>query len=272
MKIRVEKMEKQPVMIIKNPDYSFQKLTEIRDYKIVKHNDLIQKSRFHLSLLEQKIILYLISKIKPGDIEIKEHVFRIQDFFKVCGLVNSGENYKIIKSALLSLRNRGMWVTMTDGVEVTMSWLDKVMMYRNSGTVMIKIDDMLKPYLLQLKENFTQYELLYTLAMQSQYSLRLYEILKSYEFRKRISYDVEALKRTLSAEKYTLFGDFKRRVLDIALREINDLSDITVSYALIKKNRKYVGVDFIIALKKDLDERMATWKRIYDKVEPPVTP
>jgi len=260
-------MKPQPVSVIKNPDHSNFNLTEIREYKVVKHNDLIQRSRFQLSLLEQKIILYLISKIKPSDMEIKEHVFKIDDFFKACGFVNSGENYKIIKQAILSLRNRGMWVTLANGTEITISWIEKAMINRKNGSVTIKIDDLLKPYLLQLKENFTQYELLYTLAMQSQYSPRLYEILKSHEYKKSISYDLEELKRTMSAENYNLFGDFRRRVLDIAVREINELSDIAVTYELVKKERKYVGIKFAIKMKNDIDERIATWKKIYSKVE-----
>ena len=42
-------------------------ISEIRNQRVIKSNDLIQKSRFHLSLQEQKIILYLISKVKPND-------------------------------------------------------------------------------------------------------------------------------------------------------------------------------------------------------------
>ena len=58
---------------------------EMRSYKIVKSNDLIQKSRFQLSLQEQKIILYLISKIKPTDMEFNEYTFEIYDFLKSVG-------------------------------------------------------------------------------------------------------------------------------------------------------------------------------------------
>jgi plasmid replication initiation protein len=238
-------------------------LTEIRSYKVVKANDLIQKSRFDLQLQEQKIILYLISKIKPEDMELKEHIFEIQDFCKVCGLApDNGANYIYIKQTLKDLRDKSIWIMLENGKERTLSWFDYVEMDKNSGAVTIKISDMMKPYLLHLKDRFTQYELLYTLAMNSQYSLRLYELLKSYEFQNKKVFDIDELKLRLSAENYARFPDFKRNVLDIALREINNLSDITVKYGIIKEGRRFAKVEFSMKLKKDLTERLKTWAKI----------
>jgi len=199
-------------MAIKSKDE--RKITEIRNYKVVKANELIQKSRYNLQVQEQKIILYLISKIKPENMDLKEHLFEIKDFCKICGLDDtSGANYKYIKQTLKDLRDKSIWLKLENGAETTLAWIDKVTIFENSGTVIVKIDDMMKPYLLQLKEHFTQYELLYTLGMKSQYSIRLYELLKSYEFQHEKLFEIEELKIRLSAETYNRFPDFKRRVL-----------------------------------------------------------
>ena len=239
------------------------KLLELRSHMVVKGNDLIQNSRFNLQLQEQKIILYLISKIKPDDIELKEYVFEILEFCQVCGLdADNGTNYRNIRQTLKDLRDKSLWVTLQDGSETTLAWIDRVTMNRNSGTVKIKIDDMMKPYLLQLRERFTQYELMYTLGMKSQYSLRLYELMKSYEFQHGKVFDIEDLKVRLSAVNYARYPDFKRKVLDIAMREINSLTDINVTYEIIKESRRYAKIMFAIKLKKDLDTRMETWKNI----------
>ena len=240
-----------------------EEIIQLRNYKIVKANDIIQKSRFNLQLQEQKIILYLISKIKPEDMELKEHIFRIKDFCKVCGLDNdSGKNYMNIKQTLKDLRDKSIWITLENSRERTLSWLDYVEMDKNDGSVTIKISDMMKPYLLQLKERYTQYELLYTLAMRSQYSIRIYELLKSYECQRGKIFDIDDLKKILFAEKYKLFGDFKRKVLNIAMREINELSDISVTYGVIKESRRFAKIEFIIKTKKNLDEKMTTWVKI----------
>ena len=245
------------------------KMMELRNYKVVKSNDLIQKSRFNLSLQEQKIILYLISKVKPEDTELKEYIFEIRDFCKICGLeTDSGKNYKDIKQTLKSLRDKSIWITLEDGSETTLSWIDKITINKNNGSIKIKIDDMMKPYLIHLQRHFTSYELLYTLAMRSQYSIRLYEILKSYAYKKNKIFDIEDLKRTLSAENYTRFPDFKRYVLDIAVREMNEFSDLAIAYELIKESRRYAKINFSIQIKKNMQDRMQTWARIDEIINP----
>jgi len=241
-------------------------ISGLRSYKIVKANDIIQKSRFSLQLQEQKIILYLISKIKPEDMELKEHNFQIRDFCKVCGLdFDSGTNYKNIRQTLKNLRDKSIWVTLDNGRERTLSWFDYIEMDKFNGAVTIKISDMMKPYLLQLQEHYTQYELLYTLAMKSQYSLRLYELLKSYEYQRKKIFDIDDLKKLLSAEKYTRFPDFKRYVLDSSIREINELSDLIVTYDIIKESRRFAQIEFMMNIKKNMTDRAKAWSNI-DKI------
>jgi len=244
------------------------KTRETRSYQVVKANELIQKSRFTLKVQEQKIILYLISKIKPEDMELKEHSFEIRDFCTICGLdIEGGSTYAYIKQTLKDLRDKSIWITLADGSETTLSWFDYITIKKNTGVVLIKISDRMKPYLIQLKQQYTQYELLYILAMKSQYSLRLYEILKSYEnFHKKI-FEIDDLKKKLSAEHYTLFADFQRNVIDIAIREINDLSDINVSYKIIKESRRFTKIEFKIEIEKDITERVKTWARIEEVLD-----
>ena len=246
-----------------------QKMLQLRDYKVVKSNDLIQKSRFQLALQEQKIILYMISKIKPEDEDFILQDFSVAEFCKVCGIDStSGGNYKYVKDTIKSLADKSLWLTLDSGTETLVRWINKAWINKKSGIVKIRLDDDMKPYLLQLQERFTQYELLYTLAMRSQYSIRLYELLKSYEYQHRKIFDIEDLKRILSAENYNRFPDFKRKVLDISLREINDLSDLNATYEIIKEGRRYAKLEFSMRLKKDMSERLQTWARIDEVINP----
>jgi len=226
-----------------------------RGYLVIKRNDLIQKSRHRMDLQEQKVILFLISKVKPHDKNFTEQVFSISEFCEVCGLDNkSGGNYSCIKKTLQSIRDRSIWITLDDGSETTLAWINRVHIEKHSGIVQLKLDEMLKPYLLELQENFTQYELLNILTMQSQYSIRLYELLKSYEYRKIISFEIDELKHMLFAENYQLHNDFKKRVIDIAIREINALTDISVTYEFIKVGRKFSQISFTICHKYMLEK------------------
>jgi plasmid replication initiation protein len=126
----------------------------------------------------------------------------------------------------------------------------------------MRLDNDMKPYLLELKKHFTAYSLYYTLAMKSKYSIRIYELLKSYEFVSEYIFKIESLKKMLDAEKYKLYADFRVKVIDVAVREINEFSDITVTYAIEKQGRKFEKIVFKINQKKDIDERLETLKKI----------
>ena len=247
-------------------------LTQLREYKVVKSNELIQKSRFNLSTQEQKIVLYLISKIKPEDTELHEYEFSIVEFCKICGIdYENGKNYGNIKRTIKELNDKSIWVTLEDGTETTIRWIERPYINRNSGIIKIKLDELMKPYLLQLQQQFTQYELIYTLPMKSQYAIRFYELLKSYEWRRQLELEIEDIKRALHAEHYDRFYDFKRKVLEVAMREIDKYSDLNVDYTLKKTGKQFTSIVFRISSKKDMMERFVTWQNINSQISPQKT-
>jgi plasmid replication initiation protein len=201
-----------------------------REYEVVKANTLVQRSKFYLTTQEQKIILYLVSKIKPNDEEFKLYEFSIHEFCNVCEIdYDNGKNYKNIKETLRLLADKSIWVTLDDGRETILRWVERPYIEPQSGIIQIKLDNLMMPYLMQLRDNYTKYSLYFVLAMKSQYSIRLYELLKSYEFRGGCEFDIDDFKKKMGAEKYKQHNDFKRNVLDIAIKEINGHSDISVS-------------------------------------------
>lgn len=249
-------------------------ISTIRDYKIDKANDLIQKTRHNLTTQEQKVLLYLITKIKPDDSESKLYEFKIQEFCTICGIdATSGKNYINLKNSIKRLADKSFWAIIDDkGTETVLRWIDRPFINAHSGTIKIKLDELMKPYLLQLRERFTQFSLYYTLAMKSQYSIRLYELLKSYENPSDWTFTIDELKKLLFAETYDRYADFKRKVLDIAMREINDYSDISVTYKLEKQGRKFHQIKFIVKFKKALDDRLKTWEKVDGVISPDKKP
>jgi len=241
----------------------------LREYKVVKHNNLIQRSRYELSTQEQKIILYLITKIKPGDSELDLYEFNIKDFCEICGIAETnGKNYINLKKTISALTEKVIWVTLDNGKETIVRWIERPYIDRRSGTIEIKLDELMRPYLLELKEHFTTYSLYYTLAMKSKYSIRIYELLKSYENLSEYTFGIDELKKQLSAEKYETYKDFRVNVLDTASKEINDFSDITVTYTVEKKGQKIDKINFRIKPKKDIKERVETFKKIEKRITP----
>lgn len=234
------------------------KYLELRHNTVVKANELIQKSRFSLSLQQQKVVLYLISQITPQDEDFKLYEFSIVEFCKVCGIdYSNGKNYADLKEAIKEIADKSIWVKLDNGKETLLRWIEKPYLDEHSGTIQIKLDKDMKPFLLQLKENFTQYELLWTLNFKSKYSIRFYELVKSIHYHDLDTYsrefDLDELRRILGAETYKTYQTFKVRVLEPAIQEINSYSDKNVIYLPIKCGRAVKRIKLTISSKDTMD-------------------
>lgn len=229
-----------------------------REFNVTKTNELIQNGRFDLSLMEQRIILVLIQKIMPNDKEFQVYEFSIKNFCDVCGIENRNcKSYINCKNAIKSLRDKSFWIK-KDKKEYLCSWISKAVLEEDSGIIEIELDKDLRPYLLELKKNFTSYSLFYILGMKSKYSIRVYEILKLYQYGNKITYDVENLKYMLSASNYKKLSDFKRFVLEPAVNEINNYTDISVEYSVSKDGKKIQCINFFIE-EKEQTEVIKAW-------------
>ncbi len=261
-------------------EYEREALDKQRYYHVVKGNELVQKSRYELSLPEQKTIAYICSMIKPVDVTDSvqgipyqlEYEFNIREYCKVCGFdYDNGKNYADIKATLKHLRDKSMWLTMENGSETLVGWLSRVTVNKQSGIVKIKLDDILVPFLFDLGQRFTEYRLIQILGMKSAYSVRIYELLKSYAYQKSKTFGLDELKRLLMVdgiESYNRFPDFRRYVLEIAVKEINKLTDLNVSYEAIKKGRKVDKLKFRIETKESIPQlfaRLETGKILDEK-------
>lgn len=222
-----------------------------RDMSVYKRDDMIQKSRFELTVQEQRCILYAISKIKPDDHVFQEYTFELKDFYILCGLQK--ESYTELKNTLLELKKKSWWMSTGDGEESTVSWFNKVRTNQRSGKVTIRFDDDMMPYLLQLAEQgtfYTSYNLRYVLPMKSQFSPRLYELLKSYQKNNREwFFDLEELKYCMNCQNYKRWPDFRRFALEPAIKEINEFTDINIAYDVQKEGKKVTRVVFYMANK-----------------------
>lgn len=249
-----------------------------RDYIVAKSNVLVQKNRYDLSVPEQRTIAYICSMIKPIEAIDRangvpfqlEYEFNIRDYCKVCNIdYDQGKNYNDIKAILKGLRDKSMWLTLPNGSETTVGWLAKCTTNKRSGLAHIKLDEDLVPYLFDLQEKFLSYGLRNILCMKSQYSIRLYELLKSYMLQHSKKFTIEELKKLLMVEdvkSYDRFPDFRRYVIEPATKEIKEYTDITVSYRTITKGRKVTALEFFIK-KKERDEAYKCYRKTCDLLD-----
>lgn len=232
---------------------------ELRNKTVTKANELIQKSRFNLTLQQQKIVLYLIAQINPFDEDFKLYEFSIVDFCRVCGIdESSGKNYKDLKQAIKDIADKSLWVEL-QGKETLLRWIEKPYINKEQGTIEIRLDKDMKPFLLQLKQNFTRYELLWTLRFKSKYTTRLYELIKSIHYDELRTYTreytLDEIRRLLGAENYKTYQSLKARAIMPAVEEINRYSDKNLSYEPIKRGKAVVKIAFTIS-SKDVIERL----------------
>ena len=158
----------------------------------------------------------------------------------------NGKNYQNIKVALKRLADNSFWIEEDDD-ELLFQWINTPRIKKKSGKVIIKISDDVMPYLYNLQEKFTSYELYQILALKGSHSIALYELFKSYLFRKSVKFSIDDIKKYLSLEdKYKEYKEFRRRVIEPAVKEINEYTDLQVEWEPIKKGRTYVGIHFKI--------------------------
>jgi plasmid replication initiation protein len=188
-----------------------------------------------------------------NDIELLEYDFDIKEFCEVCG-IDYFTNLSQLKDTIKTLRDKSIWVTLPNGAETTLSWIEKPYLYKNTGKIIIKLDKDMLPYLIQVKENFTKYELIAILALKSKFSLRLYELFKSYEYLGKFEISLDELRKMLMIEnEYPKFYDFRRYVLDRAIEEITTYTDLEVSYDVTKDGRRISGIVFTISKAPNFD-------------------
>lgn len=225
-------------------------LWEDRNQLVSKSNTLVRKARYSLTAQQQKIILYMVSRIKPGAEDFDTYEFDLKDMCMLFGITNNGKNYANFKRNIEALVKKTFWIE-TERSDYLIQWVNEVELRKGDATVRLRFDSRLKPYLLDLRDNFTAYPVENILCMESGYSIRLYEILKSYAYIGEYEDTIEHLKELLASADYDRFNNFKVKVLEVACNEINLYTDIEVSYKPIRTSRTITGIKFSIRKKEN---------------------
>lgn len=234
---------------------------------VVKGNPLIQSSTQSFSLLQYKVLLYLISKIKPTDNDKTQYVFNIKDFCRVCNLDTTKSRTYIhyVKEIIRDIMSYTIEIKLDDGSDYITHWIQKCRVHPD-GNYRIQFDSSLSPFLFRMSEFYTQYRLDNVLPMRSKYGLRLYELLVSYHnMAREYTFPLDDLRQRLDAEKYKTFADFRVNVLEPALKDINEVSDLKVEYNTIKTGRKITSIRFtfdIVHQEEEVYRRIERQKRL----------
>ena len=225
---------------------------------VVKDNRLIEAS-YKLSEAEQRIMLMAIAWARENvtDELTTDTWIELQarDYISIFS-TDMHNAYKQLKVAVRTLASRKLTVEVTDPITglpaiLEADWVTNALYVEKAGIIRINFGSIIVPYIWRLEERFTAYQLKLVKQLSGSYTIRLYELLLQYAPIGDRTFSIEELREILDAQgkAYDRINNFKARVLDYAIDQINDTTDLIVDYEGIKYGRSWVAVKFIIKRK-----------------------
>nr|WP_181716309.1 replication initiation protein RepM [Psychrobacter sp.]QJS05374.1 RepB [Psychrobacter sp.] len=160
--------------------------------------------------------------------------------------------YLMMKEAEDTLFNRRFSYIDDEGKLVKSRWLSQVRYLDDEGAIEVVFTPAVVQGITRIdgaEEFFTKYLLEQTATMTSNYSVRLYELLVQWKQAKKTPmFELQEFRGQLGVEddEYKAMSNFKIRVLDLAVEEINEKSDLNINYSQKKKGRKIIGFTFTV--------------------------
>ena len=226
---------------------------------VVKDNLLINAS-YNLEVTEQRLILLAIINARQtgngitADSKLEIHA---SDYASRFDVTNDGA-YRALKNAVLNLFDRQFSFKEEDKNgkigTVKSRWVSRIKYIDDSATLEITFAPDVVPLITRLEQHFTSYQIKQVAQLTGKYAIRLYELLIAWrevgkvpqinlaEFRNRIG---------VEDDEYMRMSDFKIRVLEPSIKQINEHTDINVTYEQHKKGRSITGFSFRFKQKQE---------------------
>jgi len=240
----------------------------MKESSIIKSNALVDAS-YRLSVQEQRIILAAMSQVHYSTKPTDEVMYSItaEDFGDITGQALK-HVYQELKEAALRLMRREVRIYSEPNGKgkkkrvLLTRWVQTVAYVENEGKIELRFGKDVLPYLCQLQEQFTIYNLKDVAKMSSAHSIRLYETLAQWKKIGVKEVSLEWLRDRFQLEdKYPNIRDFKRRVIEPALNDINNTSDLWVECDQKKTGRRVSHFIFKFGLKEDQKKKKTTRKK-----------
>ena len=233
-----------------------EKKTEFK--KDIKQSKQLPRFRYSLGVSEHKMLLAFFGQLKQYDDAFVPEKISLEDIVKYCGFDDSN-SYRIVKKCAKNLTRQSL--EYYNGKDYSfISWFSYIT-YKD-GTIYYQLNNAIKSELLQLYENEKLYVTVNPALLphfKTNYGLRFYLILKGdlTSHRNEIAYSLEeicymlALSETYNPKNNTACAASNQRakIIDPAIKEINEISNIHIDYEAIKEGRKTIGWKFYLSYK-----------------------
>ena len=222
--------------------------------KLVRKANELVEARYKFDIWETRVFAKMLTMLKPDDKDFQTYHIHVGELLKDFNLQGAGDNYIAVKQATKKLLSRV--------IEIQKETPEGLMWYamplligakgfveaRGDNFISVQFHQELKPYLLELKERYLQYDIRNLWGLSSVYSVRMYELLKQYEKIGKRFFELDDLKEKLAIQptEYEKYNHFKEKVILKAQGDLGNCTDIAFSIEERKQGRKVSGITFFI--------------------------
>lgn len=215
----------------------------------IRQHNAITSARYDYSSCQLDILFCLLSHLRKEDNPNVSYRINIADVERLTG---RQWNYQQLREATADMGSR-MFEVENEKAYKQLWMFQKVEYIKGHGCLEIVLSEFIRPYLFELKDNFTSYQLHSALKLSSKYAKRIYQLASQWkDIGETKTYTIEELKLMLKLkdpkgkfpEQFEKFSQFKARVLDIAMRQINEHTDLNISYHLVKQGKAFHSIRF----------------------------
>ncbi len=216
---------------------------------ISKANSFVEAS-YQMTLDEMRVLSLTLGVFDPLN-PVRGFEFTVTEFCQHFPDVNPDIAYTQVQKAILKIAKRDMVLRDDEKMFVAVPFVTKRVYFKTEGRFYIEFHEDLIPYIANLKARYTKYELVNIGAFTSTHTIRLYELCSQYKTVGKREIKIDDLKDWLQVKgKYDLYADFRKRVIEPSVNEINKKSDLLISVEPVKRGRSIVALTFTIKSKK----------------------
>lgn len=214
----------------------------------VRHHNAITTARYEYSELQLDIFLYLLSilkKDKPDGV----YEIVVKDLSAATG---KEYRYGYLRKATEEMGSRMFEISTPKRLEQL--WMfQRVAYVLGEGRIEVEFANPIKPYLFDLKDNFTSFQLYAALRLGSKYAKRIYALCSQWKDKGQTqTFKLDELKKMLHLlddkgnEQYKPLSMFRKFVLDESVKQINQRTDLEIGYTLQKRGRSFDSITFTV--------------------------